>query len=72
MWRYIFNLPHDHMLKGYKNLWVKASHSNHHFTVRGSHWPSASVDVKYLICHVTPQENVTEGSSVAMGGSPSW
>ena len=35
----------------------------------GSHWSNASGDKKYLICHVTSQNYVIEGSCNFMSGS---
>ena len=42
---------------------------SHHFTIFGGHWPSAKGDIKYLICHMTLQDHVIEGSRDTMGGS---
>ena len=38
----------------------------------GSHWSDASGDIKYLICHMTTQNQLIEGSSNFMSGSSSW
>ena len=44
----------------------------HNLAIVGGHWSSPSGDIKYLICHVTPQKHVTEGSNNSMSGSSSW
>ena len=49
----------DHILKGlceFMTLMV-----SHHLAMLGGHWPSASGDIKYLSCHETSQNHVTEG-----------
>ena len=35
----------------------------HHLTVFCGHWSLANRKIKYLICHVTPQNNLIERSS---------
>ena len=43
---------------------------SHHFAMFGGYWSSAGGDIKYLICHVTSQKHVVEGSCNFMfGGS---
>ena len=41
----------------------------HHLVIFGGHWSNASGDIKYLICHVTSQNFVIEGSFNFMSGS---
>ena len=38
----------------------------------GGHWSSASVDIKYLICHVISQNHAAEGLSNFLSWSSSW
>ena len=38
----------------------------------GSHWSSASGDIKYLICHVNLQNHVIEGLCDLLSGCSSW
>ena len=38
----------------------------------GSDWSSACKDIKYLICHVTSQNHVIDGSSNFVSWSSSW
>ena len=38
----------------------------------GGHFPSASGDIKYLICQVTSQKHAIEGSSNFMSGVSLW
>ena len=42
---------------------------SHHLALSDGHWSSASGDIKYLTCHVTLQNKVTEGSSNFINGS---
>ena len=47
-------------LKGYVNLWVETYHN----AMFDGYWSSATLgDIKYLLCHVTLQIYVIEGSS---------
>ena len=41
----------------------------HLLPMSGSHWSSASRDIKYLIFPTTPQNHVTEGSCNFLSGS---
>ena len=45
---------------------------SHYIPMFGGHWANTSGDRKYLICHVTSQNQVIEGSSNFLSGSPSW
>ena len=45
---------------------------NRHLVMFGSHWSNASRNMKYLICHVTSQNHLIEGSITFMSGSSSW
>ena len=58
-------------LKGYVNLWVKASHRELPPCHVWWPWCSASGDIKYLIWYVTSQKYVIEGSSNFMSGTSS-
>ena len=44
---------------------------SHHLAMFG-YWSSATGDMKYLLCHVTSQNPVIEGSNRFMSGSSSW
>ena len=44
---------------------------SHHLAQLGAHWSSVSRDIKYLLCHVTLQNHVIEGSFNFMSGSSS-
>ena len=47
-------------LKGYVNLWVETYHN----AMFDGYWSSATLgDIKYLLCHVTLQIYLIEGSS---------
>ena len=52
---------------GWKPLTV-----SYHLAMLGGQWFIVIGGVKYLICHVTSQKNVIEGSSNFMSGSSSW
>ena len=54
--------------KSYMNGW-KFVTVNHHLAMFGGVWSSAHGDIKYLIFHVIPQNQVIEGSSNFMRGS---
>ena len=45
---------------------------SHHLAIFGDHWSSESDDMKYLTCHVTSQNHMTDQSSNFMSGSSSW
>ena len=45
---------------------------SHNLVMFGGHWSSTSGDIKYLTCHVTSQNHMTEGSSNFISGSSSW
>ena len=45
---------------------------SYHFPMFGGDWSSAKVDLKYLICHVTSQNDVIDRSSNFMSGSSTW
>ena len=38
----------------------------------GGNWAGASGDIKYLICHMTSQNHVIEGSINFISGNYSW
>ena len=42
-----------------------------HLAMFGSHWSSTSEDIKYLICYVTSQNHLIEGSCNFMSVSSS-
>ena len=45
---------------------------SHHLARFGGHWSSASEDIKFLICNVTLQDHMIQGSSNFMSVSSSW
>ena len=45
---------------------------NHYLAILGCHWPNASRDIIYLICHVTSENHVIKGSNNVMSGNFSW
>ena len=45
---------------------------SYHLAMFCGHWSSASGDIKYLICHVTSQSHVIEGSSSSVSWNLSW
>ena len=44
---------------------------NCHLAMFGSHWSHACRNMKYLICHVTSQNHLIEGSIIFMSDSSS-
>ena len=54
------------------NSWVEAPHRELPPSMFGGHLSSTSGDIKYLICHVTSQNHVFEGSCNFLSGSFSW
>ena len=56
-------------LRGHVNLRVEAPHISNHLAMFGGHQSSANEYIKYLICHVTSQNHVIEGSCNFMSGS---
>ena len=45
---------------------------SHHLAMFGGHWSSASEDIKFLICNMTLQDHMIQGSSNFMSVSSSW
>ena len=55
-------------------MWIycwKPLTENHYLPMTGGHWSSVSGDIKLLICHVTSQNHVIEGSS-NLSENSSW
>ena len=48
---------------------MEALKTSQHIVMFCGHWPSTNGDIKYVISHVTSQNNVIEGSSSLMIGS---
>ena len=44
----------------------------HYLHMFGGHWSNASEEMKYLICHMTSENHVIEGSISFMSGTSSW
>ena len=38
----------------------------------GGYWSNASQDMKCLLCHVTSENHMIEGSSIFMSGNSLW
>ena len=45
---------------------------SHHLAIFGSHWSSASGDIKYLTCHMTIQNHVIKGPVNFMSNYIKW
>ena len=42
---------------------------SHHFPMFGGYWSSVNGDIKYLLCYVTSQNHLIEGSCDFLSGS---
>ena len=53
-------------LKGYVTLWMEVPDGKSQPSMFGGHWSNASRDIKYLLRHITSQNNVIERLSYSM------
>ena len=62
----------EHIFKGSGEIFMWKPLTESHLPMFGGHWPRASKDINYLICHMTPQNHAVDGSCNFLNGCTSW